>query len=624
MCGINGIISKSIPANERRKFILKMNDLLAHRGPDANATFNDEFISLGHTRLSIIDLSPESNQPFYSNDKRYIIVYNGELYNYKQLKLTLQQSVIGSSSQPYFFQTQSDTEVVLAAYMRWGTDCLKYFNGMFAFAVYDSKTQKTFIARDRYGVKPLYYHYSEEGFVFSSEIRAILNSDFKRFTLNKTVLPEYAQFQAISYPNTIVKGIKQLEPGSYIEYDGTKPIVTQYHKLNIQPNQVLTYEETTQKISELLHHAVQQRLEADVPFGAFLSGGIDSSAIVGIMSNISTEPVNTFNISFDESEFSESLYAKLIAKKYNTKHIEIKLHPTDFLKMLPEALNKMDNPGGDGINTYIVSKATKEAGITMAMSGIGGDELFAGYDLFKNLYKLQNKSWLNAFPGFVRKGIGKGLLLKEKSIKNLKLSDVLSLPTINLVNAYHLNRSLFGKSQLNSIAKTELKFPDHLIKSIHPDYLLSAISINEISSYLSNTLLKDTDQMSMTVALEVREPFLDFNLVDFVLNVPDKYKYPTTPKKLLTDSLKNILPDEIIHRKKMGFTLPWKFWLQNELKSFCESNIKELEKKELFQKGKILELWGDFLNNKKTASWSRIWHFVVLNYWIEANKLEIE
>ncbi len=624
MCGINGIISKSLSSDLKHQFILKMNEHIAHRGPNANSVFIDEYISLGHTRLSIIDLSPESNQPFFSSDKRYVIVYNGELYNYKQLKLTLQQRVIGSSALPYFFQTQSDTEVVLAAYIRWGAECLNYFSGMFAFAIYDTVTQKAFMARDRFGVKPLYYHYSDEGFIFSSEIRAILNSGFKRFTINKSVLPEYSQFQSVTYPNTIVKGIKQLEPGNYIEYDGKTPIITRYYKPSIQANNDLSYEQTTKKISELLHHSVQQRLVADVPFGAFLSGGIDSSAIVGIMSNISSEPVNTFNVSFDESEFSESVYAKLIAKKYNTKHTEIKLKPTDFLETLPEALNKMDNPGGDGINTYIVSKATKEAGITMAMSGIGGDELFAGYDLFKNLYKLQNKSWLNAFPRFVRKGIGKGLILKEKSIKNLKLNDVLSLPTVNMVNAYHLNRALFATSQLKSIIKTELKHPDHLVKSVHPEYLLSAITINEISTYLNNTLLKDTDQMSMAVALEVREPFLDSNLVDFVLNVPDKYKYPSTPKKLLTDSLKGILPDEIIHRKKMGFTLPWKFWLQNELKSFCESNLKELEKKELFQKGKILELWNDFLNNKKTVSWSRIWHFVVLNYWIETNKLELE
>lgn len=624
MCGINGIISKSLNNDERAKVILKMNDLLAHRGPNANSVFNDEFISLGHTRLSIIDLSENSNQPFFSSDKRYVIVYNGELYNYKQLKLTLQQRVIGASALPYFFQTQSDTEVVLAAYIRWGAQCLSYFSGMFAFAIYDTVTQKTFMARDRFGVKPLYYHYSDEGFVFSSEIRAILHSGFKRFTINKSVLPEYVQFQSVNYPNTIVKGIKQLEPGNYIEYDGKTPIITRYYKPNVQANHDLSYEQTTKKISELLHHSVQQRLVADVPFGAFLSGGIDSSAIVGIMSNISSEPINTFNVSYDENEFSESFYAKLIAKKYNTKHTEIKLKPTDFLETLPEALNKMDNPGGDGINTYIVSKATKETGITMAMSGIGGDELFAGYDLFKNLYQLQHKSWLNAFPRFVRKGVGRGLIIKEKTIKNLKLNDVLSLPTVNLVNAYHLNRALFAKSQLNSIIKTELKHPDHLVKSVHPEYLLSAITINEISTYLNNTLLKDTDQMSMAVALEVREPFLDSNLVDFVLNVPDKFKYPITPKKLLTDSLKDILPDEIIHRKKMGFTLPWKFWLQNELKSFCEINLKELEKKELFQKDKILELWNDFLNNKKTVSWSRIWHFVVLNYWIDRNKLELE
>lgn len=624
MCGINGIVSDGLSIELRSKFILKMNAELVHRGPDANSIFVDDYIGLGHTRLSIIDLSAESNQPFYSNDKRYVIVYNGELYNYKQLKLTLQQNAIGTLSQPYFFKTQSDTEVVLAAYLRWGTGCVRYFNGMFAFSIYDSVTRKIFIARDRFGVKPLYYHFSENCFIFSSEIRAILHSGFKKFSINKHALAEYAQFQSVSFPNTIIKGIKQLEPGCYIEYENHSPVLTTYYQPSIKLNQNYSYSETTDKINALLHQSVQLRMEADVPFGAFLSGGIDSSVIVGLMSNISSEPINTFNISFDESEFSESVYAKLIAKKYNTKHTEIKLQPTDFLEMLPEALDKMDSPGGDGINTYVVSKATKEAGITMAMSGIGGDELFAGYDLFKNLYNLQNKSWLNAFPGIVRKGIGKGLLLKEKSIKNLKLNDVLSLPTINLVNAYHLNRALFSNDQLNSITKTKLNLPRHLVKSVHSEYILSAISINEINTYLNTTLLKDTDQMSMAVALEVREPFLDFNLVDFVLNVPDKYKYPETPKKLLTDSLKGILPEEIINRKKMGFTLPWKLWLQNELKSFCETNLNQLEKKDLFQKGKILELWSDFLNNKKTVSWSRIWHFVALNYWIEKNKLELE
>jgi asparagine synthase (glutamine-hydrolysing) len=624
MCGINGIISNNISKQNLVPLIQKMNILLKHRGPDASLFYSDENVALGHTRLSIIDLSETSNQPFYSNDNRYVIVYNGELYNYKQLKLSLQQSVHGSGSIPYIFKTQSDTEVVLAAYLKWGKQCLNYFNGMFAFSIYDKHTKQTFIARDRFGVKPLYYHYYNDAFIFSSEIRAIINCGLKSFSLNKESLPEYTQYQSTNAPNTIVKGVKLLEPGSYIEIINNTPTITTYYTPEIKPSEKISYKETTTKINELLYQSVQLRLEADVPFGAFLSGGIDSSAIVGIMSDISSEPINTFNISFDESEFSESKYAKQISEKFNTNHTEIKLTPEHFLKTLPEALDKMDSPGGDGINTYIVSKATKNAGITMAMSGIGGDELFAGYDVFKNLFSIQKKQWLNLFPNFIRRSAGKGLVLKEKNIRNFKLAEVLSQDKINIDNCYKLSRALFTKKQLQTLIKLNNKITLNNYNLKNPDYVLSTISINEISTYLTNTLLRDTDQMSMAVALEVREPFLDYKLVDYVLNVPDEYKYPTTPKKLLIDSLNGLVPNEIINRPKMGFTLPWKYWMQNELKDFCQKNITSLEQKNIFHPNSIKNLWDGFLKNDATITWSRVWHLIVLNYWIDKNKINID
>ncbi len=623
MCGINGIISNNI-TNNLDASIQKMNIFLKHRGPDASLYFNDDTVALGHTRLSIIDLSESSNQPFYSSDKRYVIVYNGELYNYKQLKLTLQQSAHGSGTIPYIFTTKSDTEVVLAAYLRWGKQCLNYFNGMFAFAIYDKHTKQTFIARDRFGVKPLYYHYYNEAFIFSSEIRAILNCGLKTFSLNKEAIQEYTQYQNINSPNTIVKGIKILEPGSFIEFENNTPTLTTYYTPQITPSEKYSYKETTTKINELLHHSVQLRLEADVPFGAFLSGGIDSSAIVGIMSNISSDPINTFNISFDESDFSESKYAKLISKKFNTKHTEIKLTPEHFLNTLPEALDKMDSPGGDGINTYIVSKSTKNAGITMAMSGIGGDELFAGYDVFKNLYTLQNKQWLNLFPKFIRTYAGKGLVLKKNNIRHLKLAEILAQDKINVNSCYELSRSLFSKKQLQELIPSYNKINLTKYQLKYPNYILSTISINEISTYLSNTLLKDTDQMSMAVALEVREPFLDYKLVDFVLNIPDEFKYPITPKKLLVDSLNGLVPDEIINRPKMGFTLPWKYWMQNELKDFCQKNITALEQKNIYKTNSINNLWQRFLKNDSLITWSRVWHLIVLNYWIDKNKVKVD
>ncbi|MGZ4043856.1 MAG: asparagine synthase (glutamine-hydrolyzing), partial [Bacteroidia bacterium] len=562
MCGITGILSQNLNLEKREGIVQGMNKCLAHRGPDNDGIWNGEDITLGHRRLSIIDLSPESNQPFFSFDNRYIIVYNGELYNYRDLRLQLQRSAYGTVEVPYFFKTSSDTEVILAAYIRWGKQCLQYFSGMYAFAIYDTKEKELFIARDRMGVKPLYYYYDKDIFIFASEIRAIIKSGVKDFKLDRDILGEYFMYQTVFAPRTIIKGIKMLMPGHYIEIKGHEATITQYYNLNKIQGAAgnLSYENICAKVNELLALSVQQRLIADVPFGAFLSGGIDSSAVVGLMAKVSSEKIQTFNISFDESEFSESQYARLVAKKFNTQHHEIKLTPSDFLKQLPEALNAIDHPSGDGPNTYIVSKATKQAGITMALSGIGGDELFAGYDVFKRMNELRKKGWLNAIPIFVRKAGGAMIKIKKRSVSGNKIAELLSEPEINFNSAYPLNRSVFTQKELNVLLKDANPF--ERIKEIvsevpqMKDHFLSAVSLSEIETYLQNILLRDTDQMSMAVALEVREPFLDHKLAEFVLSVDDEHKFPHTPKKLLVDSLGDLLPPEIVNRPKMGFTLP--------------------------------------------------------------------
>jgi asparagine synthase (glutamine-hydrolysing) len=628
MCGINGFISDKFSEEKRRKIVQKMNATLAHRGPDNDGIWEGSKICLGHRRLSIIDLSAESNQPFFSNDNRYVIVYNGELYNYKELKLDLQRSVQGSNTAPYFFKTNSDTEVILAAYLRWGNKCLDFFNGMYAFAIYDTQQEKLIVARDRIGVKPLYYYFGDEGFIFSSEIRPIIHSGVKRFALNKDVLAEYAMYQTVMAPNTMIKGVKMLMPGHLLEFENEKATITKYYHLNkiTDLSKEQSYTEICKNVHDLLAQSVQRRLVADVPFGAFLSGGIDSSAIVGLMSKVSAEKIQTFNISFDESEFSESKYARIIATKFNTQHHEIKLSPDDFLKQLPEALSAMDHPSGDGPNTYIVSKATKNAGVTMALSGIGGDEVFAGYDVFKRMADLQNKSWLNAMPRMARRAAGYAIQKKRKSVSGNKIQELLSEEKINFTSAYPLNRSLFTKTELNKLIKDQKPF-----KTIHEiiakvpqieNHLLSSVSLAEINTYLQNTLLRDTDQMSMAVALEVREPFLDYKLIEYVLGVNDQEKYPHTPKKLLVDSLGDLLPNEIVNRPKMGFTLPWQHWMKNELKDFCQKHIEALEQKKLFINGSLNGLWNQFLNGETTVSWSRIWHLIVLNNWMEENKIE--
>lgn len=434
------------------------------------------------------------------------------------------------------------------------------------------------------------------------------------------------QYATVHAPNTIVEEVQMLLPAHCLEFQvqSSKFQVEEWWKANdyTKNNNDLSYQDTCKLVNEKLTMAVERRLVADVPFGAFLSGGIDSSAIVGLMSKVSTEKVQTFNVSFDESEFSEAKYAKQIAEKFNTQHHEIKLTPQHFLTQLPEALNAMDHPSGDGPNSYIVSKATKEAGITMALSGLGGDELFAGYDVFKRMFELEKKSWLNIVPA---KGlIGKFVSLKKNSVQGDKMAEILNLQSISSFHAYPINRKLFNQTDYQNLIKQKTNddaFIKNIIKSFKVDesHRLSYISLYEINTYMQNVLLRDADQMSMAVALEVRVPFLDYQFVETVLGIKDEYKYPHTPKKLLTDALGDLLPMDIINRPKMGFTLPWKEWLKNDLRDFCEDNIIEFSKREFVKRDAILVMWNRFLNNDPKITWSRIWHLIVLNHWIKTN-----
>lgn len=629
MCGINGLIGIA-DTNIAKQKVIAMNNRMRHRGPDDEGVFVQENIALGHRRLSIIDLSAAGHQPMSSFDGRYQIVYNGELYNFKELKFELQRVVAGSNQQAYLFQTNTDTEVILAAYIRWGADCVKRFNGMFAFAIWDTQNKELFIARDRIGIKPLYYFYTNGVFGFSSEIRSLLASELLPKKLDEIALIDYLRYQTVHAPHTIVKGVKMLMPGHSIEMKNGELKIKKYWSLsaNISDDaKGKSYEEVCADVNHLLTKAVERRLIADVPFGAFLSGGIDSSAIVGLMSKVSSEKVKTFNISFDESEFSESKYATLIAKKFNTDHHEIVLTPTDFMEELPNALKAMDHPSGDGPNTYVVSKATKNAGITMALSGLGGDELFAGYDVFKRSLELNKKAWLNAFPQVLR-GVGAKALLKAKpGIASEKIAELLMQNKINFNSFYPISRQVLMDKQILKIVNCT-QLPINSVSDIIStlpktnNQQLTTASIAEITTYMQNVLLRDSDQMSMAHALEVRVPFIDYTLVEYVLGLPDKYKSTASPKKLLVDALGDLLPSEIVNRPKMGFTLPWKQWMKNELKAFCEEKIIALSKRTLFNEKETMKLWADFLVDSKSISWSRIWHLVVLEYWLQENNIE--
>lgn len=607
-----------------------MNNKLAHRGPDAEDTWQDDNCVLGHRRLSIIDLTDSGKQPMLSFDKRYIIVYNGELYNYLDLKFELMRASMGGNDQPYPFKTNTDTEVVLAAWIRWGKECLNKFNGMFAFAVWDKKEQELFVVRDRLGIKPLYYFKNETSFCFSSEIRALLDSNLPKRKLNKTALSDYLMYQTVHAPETIIENVFMLMPGHLMKISDDKINIEKWWgiKEHIKLNEEENIEVVKKEVKNLFFAAVERRLVSDVAFGAFLSGGIDSSAIVGAMAQLSANKIDTFNISFYESEFSESIYAKSISKKFNTSHHEIKLQPIDFLKQLPEALHAMDHPSGDGPNTFVVASATKKAGITMALSGLGGDELFCGYNIFKRSYSLENKWWLNLTPRFLRKVGGEIYKLKNKNVSGEKIAEILSKPIVNFEYSYPVSRQVLNESIIRGITnENELPF-NTVYKIIRQQEIqgkhlkFSKYSAAEMETYMQNILLRDSDQMSMAVALEVRVPFLDYKLVEYVLGLNDAMKFPHTPKKLLTDSLGDLLPKEIIDRPKMGFTFPWTSWMKNELKLFCDEKLISFGNREYINDQVLKSLWERFLKGDLKITWSRLWHIIVLENWLTENKIE--
>ena len=620
MCGINGVYGLE-KLSDPQAIIQLMNDSVAHRGPDAEGVFTGDNVVLGHRRLSIIDTSSDGNQPFYSADGNLVMVFNGEIYNYLELKEQLSD---------FTFKTASDTEVLLAAYTKWGISFLGRLNGMFALAIWDKRTRELFLARDRMGIKPLYIGRHESGIVFSSEIRAILGTGLIDRTINSEGLIDYLRYQTVHAPQTIVQGIEMMLPGHYISVTDNEITSNSYwsgytHYSGLASGMDLKSIQST--IYEKLLNSVRLRMRADVPYGAFLSGGIDSSAIVGLMSQVSAHPVSTFSVTFEEDQFSEAPYSNMIAEKFATNHTEIKLSVNDFLKLLPSSLQAMDHPSGDGPNTYVVSKVTKESGITMALSGLGGDELFAGYDIFKRILSLQDKRWVMSFPKGFRNLATSALKTIKPGAASEKIAVILGQDYMDFEYVYPVNRQVLIDTEVKKMTGRPSLYPNSnhtwLAEALAYDTpgfnlpWLSKVSIAEIYTYMQNVLLRDSDQMSMAHALEVRVPFLDHELAEFVLGVTDEHKDPHTPKQLLVDSLGNLLPREIVNRPKMGFTFPWEVWMKNDLRDFSLDRLSALSKRDHFDQKVIDQMWKRFLDGK--LSWSRIWPLIVLENWLTDN-----
>lgn len=616
MCGISGI-ARFTNLEECKDKVRIMNRHIAHRGPDAEGVWWNEHCVLGHRRLSIIDTSDAGNQPFAIDNHKFVVVFNGEIYNYLELRTELELA--------HTFTTQSDTEVILAAYKKWGVDCVKHFFGMFAFALWDEEQEQLFIARDRIGVKPLYYTETSNGLVFASELRAILSTDWVERKISSSSLADYLRYQTVHAPQTIIEDVLMLMPGHRMLVNTKGHSIERWWDM-VDSRTKLDGKESKETIqhhiSDLLTSSVELRMRADVPFGAFLSGGIDSSIVVGLMSRISEHPVNTFSITFQEKAYDESPYSELIAKRFRTKHTAIQLSAAHFLQTIPEALHAMDHPSGDGPNTYVVSKATRDAGVKMALSGLGGDEVFAGYDVFKRMKTLEHQSWLNKIPTGLRKNFGSLLKSLKPSAASEKLAAALAQQRIDLAHFYPLTRQVLYENEVQQLLKygQSASNPVQLLAQAVGGIrmpTLSKVSVLEMSTYMQNVLLRDADQMSMAHALEIRVPFLDHRLIEFVLGVSDNHKYPHTPKELLTSSMGDLIPREIIDRPKMGFTFPWALWMKTELRPFCEEHLNALQQVDAIRYDSVHELWKRFLSGDPRITWSRIWPLVVLGHWVK-------
>lgn len=586
-----------------------MTNLMAHRGPDASGFFETEAVALGHRRLSIIDLSEQANQPMTDATGRYTIVFNGELYNFRAVKQLLSG---------YPFRTECDTEVVLAAYMQWGPACLERFFGMFAFAVWDEAEASLFLVRDRLGIKPLYYCQRGELLWFASEIRALIHGAELKAKLCRSSLSRFLAFQAVHAPGTLVEGIHQLRPGEWAIFQNGKLRKEQYWQPRARLPLIEAEQEAKSEVRRLLAAAVERRLVSDVPLGAFLSGGIDSSAVVALMAQASDRPVDTFSVVFDEEKFDESKYSSLVARRYNTRHHPLLLRPTDFLESLPEALAAMDTPSGDAINTYVVSKVTKAAGITVALSGLGGDELFMGYGPYLRSMRLSRLPLVWRLPVFLRKmavQLPGTMLPGHQRDKLLEMATSEGRHAADFLPAF---RKVFCDAGLR---KMGLEPPEFVVQfwsdEAWPEY--SRLTLADLALYTQDVLLKDTDQMSMAHALEVRVPFFDHELVECVLRISDACKHPAYPKKLLVEALDGLLPKEIVFRKKQGFELPWKVWMKGPLRNFCEERLGSLRQRALLNFDFVDQLWKEFQAGKNDVLWSRIWVLCVLEDWLQRN-----
>jgi asparagine synthase (glutamine-hydrolysing) len=628
MCGIFGIVSKE--GDVSRDVLKRALKSLAHRGPDDSGAVlvggngaTPCHLGLAHTRLSIIDLSPLGHQPMQDPVTGNWIVFNGEIYNFRELRKELEVAGVE-------FKSHSDTEVILAAYRVWGEPCLTRLGGMFAFGLWDASRKRLLLARDPMGIKPLYYHQAEQTFIFASEVRTILRTGLVPRKADPTGVLSYLTFGSVYEPWTIVEGVRAVPPGHVLTVENGSVSLREYWN-PLRPslgNETRT--EAADQLPAILHDAVLSHLVSDVPVGVFLSGGIDSSALVAVLSHNGVR-ANTFSLVFAEEEFNEAQYSREIARRFGTEHHEIPISQHDTLAALPEALCAMDQPTIDGINTYLVSAKTRAAGVKVALTGLGADEMFAGYSNFRRVPKMEKFSKrFGRLPSLVRRPISASVaLFVGKGDRSRKLAELAAgHDSSSIVHPYFLARMLFGATERQALFaapdyQASLQSLEQVLQesvdesqSLDP---INRVSYLESRFYMRNTLLRDSDFMSMAHGLELRVPFLDRVLVEACFRIPgDKKLVGDSPKSLLLASLGGELPREIVNRPKRGFTLPFERWLRGEMRPVVEDALlKNHWDHTSIGAGAVQEVWSRFLAGE--TSWSRPWSLFVLTRWCEQN-----
>lgn len=631
MCGIAGAFYYHHPSNEISRTAADAIEQLSKRGPDSNGYIFDFPALLIHTRLAIIDTTNAAAQPFKDATGRYHIVFNGEIFNYKELK----QDLIAKGFQ---FQSQSDTEVLLYLYIAYGADCLSKLNGFFAFAIYDKQERSLLIARDRYGVKPLYYYKNEEAFYFSSELKALKQFDIKT-EIDKLSLRTYFQINYIPPPFTIYENLYKIEPGYYLSITTEQFEKKQWY--NIVPDKTEfsadSYLQAQAKIKELLDDAIQKRLISDVPLGCFLSGGIDSSIITALAARHSPN-INTFSIGYkDEKYFDETNYAQLVAKMHKTNHTVFSLSNDDLLGGLYDMLDYIDEPFADSsaLAVYILCRETMKK-VTVALSGDGADELFSGYNKHAAELQIRNAGILekiiaygkpiwHLFPSSRNSFAGNKLRQLQKFSEGYFLSKEERYwrwaGFMNDEDAMNFFKSNYFNANTESLFRRRRK----------PLYTQLISQSNDFNNYLladqtmvlPGDMLTKVDLMSMANSLEVRTPFLDYRLVDYVNRLPAHYKIDgKMKKKILQDTFKNLLPQELYNRPKKGFEIPLYNWFNKELKSKIENewlNDTFIAEQGIFNPEKIKDLKKKIFSKNPGDSAATIWALIVFQYWMKRN-----